>query len=137
MSDHNADADLTVLYNGECPVCAAEMKHYKELAAKTGAPIAFKDLTKDQMALDAVGITEDAAARSLHVQMADGELVFGTESFNRIWDHLPRYRGAARIMRLPVIRHIASAGYDWVVAPIIYRLFYKRLKAQRARTETR
>lgn len=117
----------SVLYNASCPVCNFEIKHYARYARDNALPIKFDDLNSDarvQWGLDA-----DTAARRLYV-LNDGVLTSGIPAFLVLWAQMPRYRWLAFVIGLPVIRHIASAAYDYILAPLIYRWHLRRLRKQ-------
>ena len=121
----------SVLYNANCPVCNFEIGHYARYAAQNGLPIRFDDLNTDarmQWGLDA-----DTAARRLYV-LHNGTLTSGIPAFLVLWALMPRYRLLGRIVGLPGIRQIASAAYDHVLAPVIYRWHLRRLRKQRVST---
>jgi predicted DCC family thiol-disulfide oxidoreductase YuxK len=119
----------SVLYNASCPVCNFEIRHYAQYADSNGLPIRFDDLNSDarvQWGLDA-----DTAARRLYV-LHEGELTSGIPAFLVLWAQMPRYMWLARTVGLPGIRQIASAIYDYVLAPVIYRWHLRRLRKQTA-----
>ncbi|MGO4917790.1 thiol-disulfide oxidoreductase DCC family protein [Pseudogemmobacter sp. W21_MBD1_M6] len=118
-----------VLYNASCPVCNFEIRHYVQYADRNGLPIRFDDLNSDarlQWRLDA-----DTAARRLYV-LHEGRLTSGIPAFLVLWAQMPRYRWLAGTIGLPGIRQIASAVYDYVLAPVIYRWHLRRLRKQTA-----
>ena len=117
----------SVLYNANCPVCSFEIRHYARYAVKSGLPIQFDDLNSD--ARDQWGIDAETAARRLYV-LYEGTLESGIPAFLILWAQMPRYRWLARVVGLPVIKEIASAMYDHVLAPVIYRLHLRRLRRQ-------
>lgn len=111
------------LYNGDCPICDAEMCHYADYAKGRNLPIAFDDLTR--VDLTQWGVTEDAATRLLHV-LHDGRLHVGFDAFLVLWDQMPRYRWAARLCRLPILYQVLDWGYEHVAARIIYNRHLRR-----------
>jgi predicted DCC family thiol-disulfide oxidoreductase YuxK len=119
------EPEMSVLYNAQCPVCAAEVGHYVRAAENAGLPIRFDDLNTD--ALSRWGLDEDTAARRLYVQH-EGMLISGVPAFLALWSRMPRYRWLARIVGLPGVRHIACAAYDYVFAPALYRRHLRRLR---------
>lgn len=121
-------SETKVLYNAECPVCRYEIHHYRDYADDNGLPLRFDDL--NVCALDRWGVSADQAARRLHV-LHKGELFSGIPAFLVLWAEMPRYRWLGRVVGLPGVRQIASLGYDWVLAPVIYRwhLLRQRKKA--------
>ena len=122
--------ETRVLYNAECPVCAAEINHYARYAADKALPLAFDDL--NATALSQWGVSADQAAQRLHV-LKNGEVFSGIPAFLALWADMPRYRFLARLVGLPGVRHIAVQVYDRVLAPWLYRKHLKRL----ARLETK
>ena len=116
-------SNTRALYNGDCPVCSTEMCHYEAYSERKGLPLGFEDLNKSDLA--EWGVTEDEATRLLHV-MHDGQLYVGWDAFLVLWGQMPRYRLAARVGALPVIKQIASLGYKHIVARIIYERHLRR-----------
>lgn len=120
----------SVLFNANCPVCNFEIQHYAQYAVANDLPIRFDDLNsgaRDQWGLDA-----DTAARRLYV-LHEGRLTSGIPAFLVLWAQMPRYRWLARVVGLPGIRQVASAAYDHVLAPVIYRWHLRRLRKQTTR----
>ena len=116
-------SETRALYNGDCPVCSAEMCHYEDYAQKQALPVGFDDLNKIDLA--EWGVTEDEATRLMHV-MHEGQLFVGWDAFLVLWAQMPRYRWAARLGRLPGVYHVARWGYTHVVARIIYERHQRR-----------
>lgn len=117
----------SVLYNANCPVCNFEIRHYAQYAGSNDLPIRFDDLNSD--ARVQWGIDADTAARRLYV-LHDGALTSGIPAFLVLWAQMPKYRWLARIVGLPGIRQVASAAYDFALAPAIYRWHLLRLRKQ-------
>ena len=114
-----------VLYNAECPVCNFEISHYAEYAEGNDLPIRFDDLNSD--ALGRWSLTEDQAARRLYV-IHNNEITSGIPAFLILWEQMPKYRWLGKIIAFPGIRQISIAGYDYVLAPLIYRWHLRRRK---------
>lgn len=124
------EPETSVLFNADCPVCNFEIRHYARHAATKGLPIRFDDL--NSAAGRRWGLDTDTAARRLHV-LHEGQLTSGIPAFLVLWSQMPRYRWLARVVGLPGIRQVASAAYDMVLAPMLYRWHLRR---QRRRTTT-
>lgn len=122
------NAQTSVLFNANCPVCNFEIQHYAHYAGKNGLPIRFDDLNTD--ARDAWGLDADTAARRLYV-LHEGELTSGIPAFLVLWAQMPRYKLLGRIVGLPGIKQIACVVYDYALAPLIYRWHLRRLSRQR------
>ncbi len=121
--------DTRVLFNADCPVCNYEIKHYATYSDARGLAIRFDDLNACD--LGRYGVDKDTAARRLHV-LHDGQVHSGIDAFLVLWRRMPRYRPLATIVGLPVIRQLAGAVYDYILAPVLYvwhRRRVMRLKA--------
>lgn len=123
------EPSTSVLYNASCPVCNFEIRHYAQYAESNGLPIRFDDLNSD--ARMRWGLDADTAARRLYV-LHEGQLTSGIPAFLVLWAQMPKYRWLGRTIGLPGIRQIASAIYDYVLAPVIYRWHLRRLRKQTA-----
>ena len=130
LGDMENSPKTSVLFNANCPVCNFEIQHYAQYAVANDLPIRFDDLNsgaRNQWGLDA-----DTAARRLYV-LHEGRLTSGIAAFLVLRAQMPRYRWLARVVGLPGIRQVASAAYDHVLAPVIYRWHLRRLRQQTAR----
>jgi len=125
LSDMEKDPATAVLFNANCPVCNFEIRHYERYAGDNALPIRFDDLNSG--ARGQWGIDADSAARRLYVRH-DGVLTSGIPAFLVLWAQMPKYRWLARVVGLPGVRQVASALYDHVLAPVIYRWHLRRLR---------
>ncbi len=126
---HTDQTPATVLYNGSCPICSAEIAAYRRHAADRGLPLDFRDLGTED--LSRWGLTADQAARRLHVDHA-GRLLSGLDAFRVLWAAMPRFAWLAWFTGLPVIRPLARLVYDHVAAPALYALHRRRQRRARA-----
>lgn len=116
--------DTRVLFNADCPVCNYEISHYASYSETKGLTIGFDDLNACDLAR--YGVDKDTAARRLHV-LYDGQVHSGIDAFLVLWRQMPRYRPLARVVGLPVIRQLAGAVYDYVLAPALYLRHRRRV----------
>jgi predicted DCC family thiol-disulfide oxidoreductase YuxK len=87
-------SQLTVFYDGGCPLCRREIAHYRRVDA--AGRVRWVDITSEAAALAQAGVDQVAAMRRLHACKPDGSLVTGVSAFVAIWRRLPRYRWLAR-----------------------------------------
>ena len=102
---------LTVLYDGACPLCRREIGIYRGL--QPSAPVCFADVSDIAQPLPP-GTTREQLLARFHVRDADGRLLSGAQAFLALWDTLPGWRWLARVGRLP--------GAAWAMERA-YRLF--------------
>lgn len=120
-----------VLYNGRCPICRAEIVHYKARAEALALPLVFEDLHEAALE-DDWDLSAEAAKRRLHARLPDGRFVSGIAAFAAIWEHLPKMRWLARAVRLPVIGGLARLAYEYGAAPALYQLHLRRERLGKA-----
>jgi predicted DCC family thiol-disulfide oxidoreductase YuxK len=82
--------ELTVLYDGGCPLCSREINHYRRLASFR--PVRWVDVTQDDAGIEGFGLDQAEALRLFHVIDASGELQTGLRAFMALWSELPGYR---------------------------------------------
>ena len=104
---------LTVLYDGACPLCRREIGVYSGLRPDT--PLCFADVSDAALPLPP-GTTREQLLARFHVRRADGELLSGAQAFLALWTVLPGWRWLARAGQLP--------GAAWAMERV-YRLFLR------------
>ncbi|WP_375462530.1 thiol-disulfide oxidoreductase DCC family protein [uncultured Methylobacterium sp.] len=104
------DETLTVYYDGACPLCRAEIGHYRR--CRGAERIAFVDVAPEiPDSRLGPGLDPDAARRRFHVRDADGRLCSGAAAFARLWSVLPAWRWLGRLVRLAPVLPLAEAAY--------------------------
>jgi predicted DCC family thiol-disulfide oxidoreductase YuxK len=109
---NSSDPSLTVYFDGSCPVCAAEIGHYRRQAGAQAC--VWIDAASCADAELGPGLPRDAALRRFHVRRADGRLVDGMRGFAALWATLPQYAWLGRF---------ASFGPMPAILEPAYRLF--------------
>lgn len=109
--DHDTATDLTVYYDGGCPLCRREIATYQSLPG--AERLDWEDVSQadEQVAPDLNRC--DALAR-MHVRTADGTLVHGAHAFALMWQAFPKTRWLGRLA--------ATRPALWVLEPA-YRAF--------------
>jgi ubiquinone biosynthesis monooxygenase Coq7 len=91
---------LTVLYDGECPLCRREIAHVQGLAARQpDSALCFVDVSAASCTMPAA--EQAALLARFHVQRPDGSRLDGAAAFVAMWGRLPGWRWLARLARLP------------------------------------
>ena len=110
---------LSVYMNEACPVCRVEMEHYEGMSAEAVCPIEFERVGYDPAGLDAYGLSAADLRHRLYVRHRDGRMLSGVDAFDALWQTLPRYRWAARLIGVPGIHGACSMVYDGLCVPIL------------------
>ena len=110
MSKPQTPEQLTVLYDGACPLCRREIAHVKGLAEKQSAcGLAFVDISEPGVC----GSSDEQATllARFHVQRADGSRLSGAQAFVAMWSQLPGWRVLAAIARIPGMMTVMELSY--------------------------
>lgn len=104
------EPQLTVMFDGACPLCRREVGVYRDL--KPLKPIAWMDVSDEETTLDPCGGKKrsDYLAR-FHVRRADGTLLSGAAAFVALWLTLPGWRWLGRFGSLPGVTPVLEVCY--------------------------
>ena len=127
VADAPTDVSTTFFYDGACPVCIRETSHWKRLLQAEGSEggasnskLRLHDISGgDVGALGTeFGVTFDDAMRRAHAVDVDGSLRTGVSAFIAAWEHLPRWKWLARLLRsVPMAASGAELAYGaWASA---------------------
>jgi predicted DCC family thiol-disulfide oxidoreductase YuxK len=102
--------ELTVFYDGFCPVCSREIAGYRRL--KLNTHIEWLDLAARDDVLVAETFSQAEALELLHVKDAAGVLHVGLAAHLLLWQHLPGFNWCAVLLRKNALLHaICDRGY--------------------------
>lgn len=96
---------LTVWYDGDCPICVAEIGLMRRL--DRASAIEFVDLSLPQAC---AGDREARLAR-LHAEPRGGAMVDGAAAFVAMWRVLPGLRALAAVASLPPVLWLLERTY--------------------------
>lgn len=126
-----AKPEITVCYNGACPVCRAGMTHYAVIAEKHALPMGWDDINTAPELFRQYGIRFDQALRRLYAVNEQGQLLRGVDVFIAIWRRLPGYRWLGAVAGFPLIRPFAWFVYEYLVSFPVSRWSRRRLERVR------
>lgn len=127
--------NVEVYYNGECPVCRAEMESYARICAVPASDVRFIDATQNPDAFSAQGLRREHLEGRLYLRDARGRILSGIPAMIALWSRVPGHQWLARVMDLPIIRPLAALAYDHAVAPGLARWARAR-RARRSATSS-
>lgn len=112
---------LTVYFDGACPLCTAEVRHYARQPG--GDRLDFVDVSRDGVN-PGPDLSPGDAMRRFHVRHPDGTLLSGARAFVAIWQVLPRWRWAARVAGMPGMPRLLELAYRGFlpVRPLLSRV---------------
>jgi uncharacterized protein len=117
-----------VYFNGECPVCRAEMDHYAALCARTRPHIEFIDAAQRPYDFADCGLRREHLERRVYIRDTAGRIISGMPALVALWSTLPRYRLLSRLFNMPVIRQASVLLYDHLVSPNLARWAERRAR---------
>lgn len=106
--DNPPPAEVTVFYDGACPLCSAEIGLYR--AQDSAGALRLVDVSRPDTDLPP-GVTQAAALARFHVMGGDGRVLSGAAAFVAVWQSLPRWRWLARLARVPGVLWVMERGY--------------------------
>ena len=105
--------ELTLYYDGQCPLCVAEVAFLESRNAQ--GQLAFVDITQTGFEAADHNISCDAAMAQIHGRTADGQWLVG----------VPVFATAYRLAKLPVLAWLLSRKWLMPVLQPTYVLFAK------------
>lgn len=101
-------AELTIFYDGGCPLCLAEMKHLLKLDRQK--KIELVDINQQDSQQKHPHIDPVKADRILHGELIDGTVLLGLDVTHKAWSLVGKGKWIA-IIRWPVIGYVADFLY--------------------------
>ena len=109
--------ELTLYYDGQCPLCVAEIDFLQSRNAQ--GQLAFVDVTHTGFEAAGHNISCEAAMAQIHGRTADGQVLVG----------VPVFATAYRLAKLPVLAWVLSRKWLMPVLQPAYVLFAKHRQA--------
>lgn len=96
-NDLVTESNMVVLFDGGCPMCSREIRHYRRLSE--ALPIEWIDVTSPAADLARFGLNREEALQLFHVVDQEGTMHEGARAFIALWSVLPGYRWLAKVCR--------------------------------------
>ena len=125
MSRSERPDTMTVLYDGECPLCRREMAHVMRLAERSeNSGLCFVDISAAGEGDNAFAADRDRLLARFHIQKSDGSRLDGAAAFVAMWERLPGWRWLGRLGRLPGMLAVMELAYQvfLLIRPSLQRL---------------
>jgi predicted DCC family thiol-disulfide oxidoreductase YuxK len=101
---------LILYYDGLCPVCSREVRHYHGIRG-AAEQVEFVDYTDPAFDAAAEGLDRQALDRYLHARLPDGRMQVGYDAFVALWRAVPGYGWLARLASHRLLRPLFRLGY--------------------------
>lgn len=101
--------DLTVFYDGACPLCRREISIYKGINGAEN--IDWVNVANCNDTQIPQNVTREELLRRFHIQATDQSVKSGAEAFVEIWRHLPAFWVFAKLARIPGAMSVLEFGY--------------------------
>ena len=91
----DSSSRMTVYYDGSCPLCQKEIRHYRKL--KKADSVDWVDISSVPEGSLPQDLDRKTAMKKFHVRTETGELVSGAKAFLTVWQIVPFVRGLAKL----------------------------------------
>ena len=107
MSAPSDRPDLTVYFDGSCPLCRREIALYRQLSSRQS--VAWVDVSQHVDCGD--GLSCATAMRRFHVRDEQGRLLSGAAAFSRLWRCYAGWRVLGWATAVPPLSWLAELAY--------------------------
>ena len=101
--------DIELFFDGECPLCAREVKMLQRLDRK-GQRIQFTDIAAPGFDAAAVGLPQDQLMKEIHGRLSDGSWITGVEVFRRLYSAVG-FGPVVAVTRVPGVSQALDFAY--------------------------
>lgn len=118
--DGKTCGELTVLFDGACPLCRREIGLYKSLTPL--APVSWLDVSER---VEGLNVADQKRYMSrFHVRLPGGQLLSGAAAFVQLWLAMPGWHWLGRIGLLPGVTPLLEVAYRGflIVRPWLQKL---------------
>jgi predicted DCC family thiol-disulfide oxidoreductase YuxK len=103
---------LTVLYDGDCPLCRREIAHVQRLVAShPNANLCFANIGRSVTNATLDTAEREALLARFHIQRADGTRINGAQAFIAMWSRLPGWKVLSFLARIPGVTPLLELAY--------------------------
>lgn len=117
VPSHDAlgEGQITVYYDGACPICRRHRRLYESLAGRGGEPVRWFDITDQEQRLRKLGIDPHKALTALHLMDEQGQVLSELDAYILLLQRVRMTRPLAWLIGRPLFRPALSRLYRWMV----------------------
>ena len=112
---------ITVYYDGACPTCIRDRKHYEKLSGEQGKCVEWFDITGKDDELRNLGIDPKLAVKELHIKTDNGQIISELDAYILLMQRTLWLKPLAIILNLPIIRPLLAKAYHRAVTQRLRR----------------
>ncbi len=109
-STQSGDHNLTVFYDGHCPLCSREIEVYR--AKNERGSIAFVDIMSPNFDASKEGLDPEKVHKVFHVKDSESNILTAIDGFVAIWDELNIFRPLSFFAKQSMTRPLFDLGYN-------------------------
>jgi predicted DCC family thiol-disulfide oxidoreductase YuxK len=102
--------NVTVFYDGACPLCAAEIGYYQ--GRRGSETVKWVDVSACEAIEVISGLKREDALRRFHVRTSAGQVISGGRAFAVLWSALPGFRWLGQVFRSGIPARLLDWLYD-------------------------
>ena len=118
-------ANLTVFYDGACPLCEREINFFKN---RSGAEqVDWVDVSNSDEEYVHQGLSREEAMSRFHVVTSEGEILSGGSAFAGLWRSISIFKPLGWMFRIKPLAWLLDRLYDYFLKhrPRLQKLFAK------------
>jgi predicted DCC family thiol-disulfide oxidoreductase YuxK len=100
--------ELTIFYDGGCPLCASEIRHLSRL--DIDQKIALQDINEREFCYHFPYIDPVRANQILHGELANGEIIYALDVTYTAWTLVGKHHWVA-MLRWPLVKQVSHWVY--------------------------
>lgn len=108
---YSKTARLTLLYDGECPLCMKEVNMLRARSDERGGTLGFVDIAADDYDEKANGVDYETAMGRIHGVLPDGRIIDGVQVFREAYEAVG-LGWVYYVTKIPGVLWFADKVYD-------------------------
>jgi predicted DCC family thiol-disulfide oxidoreductase YuxK len=119
------DSKATAYYDGQCPVCRIEVRHYQRIGRNAVEWVDVCALPDAELSAMTGGKTRDELLGAMHVREGETWRI-GVAAFPALWARMPGWRQFIWVFKVPGATLLANLGYHVFLA---WQRWHRRRRA--------
>jgi predicted DCC family thiol-disulfide oxidoreductase YuxK len=100
----------TAFYDGDCPVCRIEVRHYQRIGGSAVEWVNVCERTDPELAAMTDGLSRETLLGAMHVREGENWAI-GVDAFPALWARMPGWRRFTWLFKVPGVTALANLSY--------------------------